>query len=221
MKFPSESARRRYVRLGLVLLVSLCFWAGSSDTVRAQSETQVVRVEEDWELVLGTPDADSDAPQVTCVISPVGNVKSVHAAFSVNHQSLPEFVAGGLQLQVWDDELQLGSRKFPNGSVMQQPGETVRWTQCMELVEGTLVFEIRTGTSATWSNFGGQGYLKTAVSSTLANLNGYNPAVSVANSGVGYAGNRVESLVLRSIRLTTSTGEVLESNAEYIVYPRQ
>ena len=40
---------------------------------------EVVRVEEDWELVVGTPDANSDAPQVTCVISPTGDVDDVHA----------------------------------------------------------------------------------------------------------------------------------------------
>jgi len=205
----------------LAVLALLVIGAGLPGVALAQSDAQVVRVEEDWELVVATPDPNSDAPQVTCVISPVENVDSVHAAFELNHQSMPDFVAGGLQLQIWNNEEHLGSRKFPNGSLLQTAGETVRWTQSLELSEGLLTFEITDGTSAAWGNFGGQGYLKASISSQLENLNGYSPTVSIANSGVGYAANRVASLVLRKVRLVTSTGEVLEAEPQVSVYPRQ
>jgi hypothetical protein len=114
----------------------------------------------------------------------------------------------------------LGSRKFPDGSVLQTPGETVRWTQSLELNEGLLTFEITGGTSAAWGNFGGQGYLKASIASQLENLNGYSPSVSIANSGVGYAANRVTSLVLRRVRLVTSSGDVLEAEPQASVYPK-
>lgn len=204
-----------------LLLVSACFWTVSGDTARAQTSPEVVRVEEDWELVVAVPDPNSDAPQVSCLISPVGNTESVHAAFEMNYQSMPEFVAGGLQLQIWNNEEPLASRKFPNGAVMQTEGETVRWTQSMSLEGGLLTFEITGGSSSTWGAFGGQGYLKATVATSLENLNGYSPSVSTAGSGVGYAANRVESLKLRRVRLVTSTGEVLETEPLYSVYPKQ
>ena len=194
---------------------------GWCDTAIAQDSTEIVRVEEEWELVVSVPDPNSVGPQVTCVISPVGHTESLHAAFEINYQSLPEFVPGGLQLQLWSCEHPLASRKFPIGSVMQQPGETVRWKQCLKLADGVLTFEILGGTSATWGSFGGQGYLKASVPTALGNLNGYNPAVSVNNSGVSYAANRVQSLVLRKVRLVTSAGEVLEAEPQYSVYPKQ
>ena len=172
-------------------------------------------------MVVGTPDSGSVAPQVVSVISPVGNVGSVYATFEVNHQSLPEFIPGGLQLQTWHDELPEASRKYPNGTVMGTSGETVCWTQCMQLGDGSLTFEIIDGDSTTWGTFGGQGYLKATEDSTLTSLNGYNPEVSVNNSGINYAANRVQSLVLRRVRLVTSTGEVLEDDTVRTVYQQQ
>ena len=201
-------------------LICLCVLVliGSGQIAVAQAIPDVVRVEEDWELVIGTPDSGSNAPQITCVLSPVGNVDSLYAALTVNHQSLPDYLPGGLQLQVWDDELPQLSRKFPNCAVMALAGETVYWTQSMELGSGVLTFETIGGSSATWGNFGGQGYLKTSVNTTIPNLNGYNPTVSVENSGISYAANRVQSLVLRRVRLFTSTGEMQEVNVDRAVH---
>lgn len=214
-------ARSGCPRWSLVVFLSLLFSAVWSNLAEAESWAEVVRVEEDWELVIGIPDSNSDAPQITSVFSPTGNVESLHAAFEVNHQSLPDFAPGGLQLQLWNGEFPQASRKFPSGAVMSHVGESVHWTQCMELADGVLTFEIRGGNSATWGPFGGQGYLKAAVNTTLDNLNAYNPAVSVENSGVGYAANRVQSLILRKVRLVTSTGEVLEDDTVRTVHPAQ
>jgi hypothetical protein len=199
-------ARVKCFRFFLVLL----FVAIGAGTALAQDLPTIVRVEEDWELVVGTPDIDSDAPQVTCVISPTGSVGSLYAAFDLNHQTLPSFVAGGLQLQTWDGETALGHRKFPVDAVITEPGETIRWTQSIEVVEGGVIFEITNGSSTAWGEFG--------AATTLGRLNAYDPAVSVANSGVGYGGNRVESLVLRRVRLVTSEGEILEDTTPRVVH---
>jgi len=172
-------------------------WAGVAS---AQSAPAIVRVEEDWELIVGAADPATDAPQVTCVISPTGSVDSVHATFVVNEQSLPTYAAGGLQLQVWEGEVPLSDRRFPNGNVLSTAGEVIRWTQSLELNSGNLTFEITDGSSTTWGSFGGQGYLKSSLTTSLADLNGYDPSVSVAHSGVSYAANRVTWLALKSVR---------------------
>jgi hypothetical protein len=169
----------------------------------------VVRVEEDWELVIDEPSPNSDAPQVTSVISPLGNIESLHATFVVNNHDLPIFTAGGLQLQVWDGETSVESRHSPNQAVLTTPGETICWTQAMELSEDhkQLTFEVVGGTSTTWGAFGDVGTLKTIVPTSLANLDGYSPDVSVENSGVSYAANRVQSLKLKEVRKKLSTDE--------------
>ena len=207
-RFPAIALRA--AQAAVVLAILLIFGAGMA---QAQLPT-IVRVEEDWELVVGAPDSVADAPQVSCTIAPVGNVNSVYATFVLNHQSLPGYTAGGLQLQIWDGDLPVADRKFPNPSVMSIPGEVVTWTQTMRIAEGLLHFEVTSGSSTTWGPFGGQGYLNAAVSTTLSDLTGYQPAVSVANSGVTFAANRVSSLVLKRVRLVTAAGEILEDATE-------
>ncbi|MBW3600317.1 MAG: hypothetical protein KY475_23995 [Planctomycetes bacterium] len=185
----------------------------------AAAETlYVVRVEEDWELVLGNPDPTVDAPQVTCTISPGADAEGMYAAIELNHRSQPSFAAGGIQLQVWNGESLLNATSFNTNAELATADETVRWTQTMTVSGGNLVFEVVNGASSTWGAFGGQGYLKTIVASPLANLNAYHPDVSVQSSGVGYAGNRVQSLVLREVRWVLSDGAVLTESTDRVVH---
>ncbi len=202
--------------LGLSLL-----FLGSGKCLAVDEPAQVVRVEEDWEMVLGTPEPENDAPQVACVISSTGDVNSLHAAFNLNHRSLPEYVAGGLQLQIWDGETPRLAKIFPNDNIMSQTGETVTWTQAMELKDGKLTFDIVNGESSTWGQFGGQGYLKDNIDTSLTNLNQYSPDVSVRNSGISFASNRVQSLTLKRVRLVLATGEILEDNNPRTVYAQE
>jgi hypothetical protein len=200
----------------LCSLLFISFFAAGSQCLA--QDLQVVRVEEDWKMVLGEPEPQSVGPQVTCLISPVGNVDSLHAAFTLNHRGLPDFIPGGLQLQVWNDETPLLVKNFPDTSILSQTGETITWTQSMELEDGTLTFGILNGRSATWGNYGDDDNLKASVGTTLENLNQYDPSVSIKNSGIGFASNRVRSLVLVQVRLICSTGNILIDNTQRIVH---
>jgi hypothetical protein len=182
---------------------------------------QIVRVEEDWEMVVSEPDPDTDGPQVTCIISPFGGIGGIHANFELNLRSLPHFVPGGLQLQLWYGEYPLYHGESQHTAVMSTPGETVRWTQAMNLSGGLLVFEVLNGDSVTWESFGGLGHLRLVVPTGMEDLSGYSPGVSVASSGIGYAGNRVQSMVLRRVRLITADGEVLQDDTPRYVHAEQ
>jgi len=111
---------------------------------------QIVRVEEDWELVVQLPEVNTDAPQVTCVISPGGDLFGVYASFELNHHTQPDYAAGGLQLQLWSSGLPVASSAFSNQALLAQPSETIRWTQRMRLADDQLTFDIVGGSSATW-----------------------------------------------------------------------
>jgi len=170
----------------------------------------VVCVETDWKLVVENADPARNAPQVSCVMSPTGGLELPYMVFTLNHRGLPEFSPGGMQLQAWEGDVLLAVKEAPNTAMMQQPSETVEWTTRMILQNGVLTFEVVGGSSSTWGSFGGQGYLKASVSTSLTNLNGFDPAVSAGNSGVGYSANRVQSFAVKGTRAWTSTGEVLE-----------
>jgi hypothetical protein len=88
-------------------------WAAVSFTAAvAQEQATVIRVEEDWQLVVREPDAESTAPQVTCVISPCGDLDGLYASIELNHQTQPDFASGGVHLPPGKNDLELRYTAF-------------------------------------------------------------------------------------------------------------
>jgi hypothetical protein len=172
-----------------------------------------VAIEEHWELSVGEPDAASSAPQVCMVTSPTGHLDGHFFLFTLNHHSVPGWVPGGHQVQLWNGEELVDAKVGPTEATLSQTDDVIRWVQRTDLQDGQLVFEIRNGTSQSWGTFGGQGHLKLAVDTDQENLNGYRPAISIEQSGVSFAGNRVRSLTLQKLRWFDSNGNVYELNA--------
>jgi hypothetical protein len=204
------TARRWRSSFLLSLLAAATGWLflGVSDAP-ATNPVQVVRIEEDWRLVVATPEVSSNSPQVVCAMSPSGGDDGDYMAFELNHQSQPGYATGGLHLHAWEGEHLLGSAHTQTGVSMNHSQEQVEWTQSMTLANGLLTYEVSQGTSDTWGAFG-TGELRASAQTTLTNLNSYNVEATVAGSGVGFGANRVSSLSLKTVRLVLSTGEVLE-----------
>jgi hypothetical protein len=192
---------------GLAILI-----AGS---VSAQSP-RVIRVEEHWELSLGQPDSDLSAPQITMVLSPDDDLEGVHFQFALNHETVPQYEPGGMQVQLWDGEELLDESAAHEDGTLRYADEVVRWVQRVSLENDTLTFEVRDGESETWGSFGGND-LSLSVPTTLTGLNGYRPGVSITESQVGYAENRVVSLTLTKLVWVTEDGGVHELNAPIAV----
>jgi hypothetical protein len=187
--------------LGLLLLPA---------ALKAQT-SNVKKVEEDWELVLNEPSADLAAPQVTCSISPLGNFDGVYAALELNHGTLPDYTAGGLQLQAWNGESWLTVRDYDN-TTLQNTGEVVTWTSRMVLNDGLLTFRVANGNSTSWGAFGSGGNIKLSLITSLSNLNAYSPDLSVSHSGIGFGSQRVQSLKLKKVRYYDGSGNLLSED---------
>jgi hypothetical protein len=118
----AASVRRLFCAAVLVLL--------GCETAMAQ---YVVRVEEDWELVVASTDSNSTAPQVSTAFSPYGDVEGHYATFEINHQSAPAFGPGGLHLQIWDGDDVETTVCNEDDTVMSGGEEVIRWTQRIRL----------------------------------------------------------------------------------------
>jgi hypothetical protein len=174
----------------------------------------VVKVEEDWELDVGTPNTNDSAPQLTFLISPTGDTNSYYAVFTVNQRLTLDDV-GGLQLQIWNGESLLSSTTFAGTSSLSTSGEKIQWTTRMSLSSnGTLTVEAASshGGSSEWGNFD----LTTSASTNLSNLNGYDitGTVSGNNSGIDFGNTRVSQIVLQAIRTFTGTGNNTKSTSQ-------
>lgn len=176
------------------------------------ADGNVVQVEEFWELRVSQPDPDRSAPQTTMVMSPVDGLSGSHFLFTLNHVTAPGFEAGGLQVQQWDGADQVQECVASEIGALSHNEEVVTWTQRLTLTDGTLKFEVVDGESETWGSFG-DGELALTTPTTLNRLNNYRPAVSLSESQVSYAENRVISLVLTKLRWIKDNGQVHEQNA--------
>jgi hypothetical protein len=126
--------------------------------------------------------------------------------------SAPGFESGGLQAQYWDGDYLVQDAIGSEVGTLGQTDEVITWVQRLKIVDGTLTFEVVNGQSDMWGQFGGED-LSFSVPTSLNKLNGYKPAVSIGESQVSYAENRVTSLVLKKLRWVKENGQVFEQNA--------
>jgi hypothetical protein len=195
--------------------VSTCVATLIAATVHADSP-RVVQLEEHWELRLGEPDSDLSAPQTTMVVSPDGDLDDVHFLFALNHSTVPAYAPGGLQVQAWEGDQLLDHQSADEVGALSHGEEVVRWVQRLTLDGTTLSFQVLDGASETWGSFGGDD-LSLSVETALTSLNSYRPGVSITESQVSYAENRVQSLTLTKLVWITDDGEVHEMNAPIAV----
>lgn len=197
--------------------VAVCLALGVLGACLPVSAQEVVRVEEDWELVLGEPDPVIVGPQVTTTMSPTGNLDGLYFTFEINHRSAPWWTPGGLTIHQWSGEARVQSFDRSDRSVMQTSGEIVSWTQILSADGSNLTFQVKDGCSTTWGPFGYSNMFKLRTNWS-GNLNGYTPDLSVAQSGAAFAGNRVQLLRIKEIRVTYSNGQTLTDTTERIAH---
>ncbi len=174
---------------------------------------KVVQIDEQWQLVVGEPDTGLSAPQATMVMSPTGNLDSAYFLFTLNCRNFPDYQPGGVQVQRWDGNSVVDSGTGSVSEPLSQVGDTVSWTQRVTLQDGTITFAVVDGSSDSWGHFGNEDSLKLASQSSLHSLNFYRPAISLTESQIGYADNRVKSLTLKKLVWLTDDGQTHQLNA--------
>lgn len=183
------------------------------------ADVEVQRIEEDWEVIIGTPSAAEHAPQIINAMSTTNRLEDVHALFELNHKTQPNYVAGYLQLQCWSGDTLLGYGTSGKTGSLNTAGEVIKYTIGMHLSGGKVNFEIKNGSSTTWPGFGGQGYLKLAIPTTQTYFPLYSPDVSTANSRVSFASHRVQRFALKQVRYYSANGTLLMTdNTERVVH---
>ena len=196
-----RDGKRRFTRGGSLAVRLLCIgMTVLSTSSLGGTEPVITRIEEDWVLVVRTPNVAKTAPQLLNVISPVANVSSVHAILEINHSTQPEFTAGGLQLQGWNGDTLTGFHHGSPAGALRFDNEIIRYTLRMEIGDDKLTVEVVNGRSDSWGAFGGKGILKTHMKCDVNDLSRYSPQFSADRSRVGYGGRRVDRFYLDRTR---------------------
>jgi len=202
--FGNQSLRASCVPVVLTtagfLAVTPVAWSQSEDP------PPVVRIEEDWMLVLNEPDEDVDSPQFHTVMSPSNTTDSNYAQVLWNYREVSGFVSGGVQLNSYDDDFRLRYRSVETRQ-LSNTAETITWTQGLSTDGVMLSFDISNGQSTTWGTFGRD--MRIDESANLPSLNEYTPETSVENSCITYGSNRVELLMITGVRYYAADGLLL------------
>jgi hypothetical protein len=163
----------------------------------------IVRVEQDWVLVVSSPDANRCSPQLFFQIYPESG-GDYSCQFLVNYSDQPKFAAGGVQIQVWQNSTVLdGKDNNPNQAVLTANNETVTFTLVMELKGNQLTFSAMNVSSTSW---GDVSRLTVNTPYNKSSLNSYSSDDTIANSGILLGANRVTSLTLREVRKIDDVG---------------
>lgn len=200
-------------RLIAVVAGALLLW-----TLPVAAQDLITTVEEEWELLVGTPKPAASSPQLACALSPGADLKSTYAVFTINQRNAEASEGGGLQLQLWQGGTLRAFCTEPNTASLATAGERITWTQRMSVANGVLTVAVLSGSSQTWGRFGTRGELALATSTSLTSLNSYDPNVSTANTGIDFGAGCVDKLTLKKIRLYTGNQKSVEQAVERVVY---
>lgn len=215
---PPIQYRRIKIAAAMAALAAFAWvLAGWSAPAAALQAPTIMKVEETWELVVASADPTSGGPQLCTVMSPYAHVGAYYGIFSINYRELPDIAEGGLQTAMWN-----GSTNLDYGIPLTQPlhtaGDTITWIQYLDLnSNGDLRFHVHNGSSLTWGSFGGGGFCADLYSTTVTNLNGYTPDISVAYARRwGLERDRVTSLSITHIRKWDQAGALVFDDSTII-----
>src|SRR5947209_2443231 len=99
----------RFLTIGVLAVLGL---AALSSKAQAQASPLPDQIQEDWQLVIGTPDPTGAGPQLSTALSPVTDGSTPFFVFNLNYRETPTFAPGGLEVQVWSgDQMVSGATK--------------------------------------------------------------------------------------------------------------
>jgi len=208
------SMNSTHLMVSLVGLLNLTLYHHDTfneyETIQGLPASNVVAIEEDWELVVSEASVALSAPQIATQMDSLSVDDPATFHFLINHGTLPEESLGGMQVQAWRDEMPQKDRMAFEKDAFSHDNEKVTWTQRIAIVDGQMYYSIRNFSSLTFGNFVTNSALEIKIVTTASNLNEYSYSNSVQRSQISFASNRVESMKLRKVRIHHQDGSVQE-----------
>ena len=191
-----------------VLGISLfsCLSTSLSPLAAEDPPITIARIEEDWEMKLLEPDPASSSPQVTFFTRPSEHDPNRYFQTQMNYATDEEFSGGGFHVASVIDDSYFDEARSSTRRGLTSSNDTIVWTTVMAKQNDEIVFAIKNGHCSDWGDFGGVDFLVSMPAASTENLNNYRPEQSLETVDIGFGGNRVESIMLKTIRVYYSHG---------------
>lgn len=188
----------------ILSLLAVCI----STAWSAPPPSNAMVIEEEWKLVLDTPNTTGDSPQF-CTSFDLGN--GSYFVTTWNYRTYPEFAAGGIQLQYWENGEMVDATTVDLAE-LNVKGDTITWKHVYRVQGTDIDMRIVGVNSQTWGN----NINTTSVSHTeagIANFNFYDPQKSCSESGISLGANRVNWFGITNIAVYDERGRRMVRDA--------
>lgn len=188
-------------------LAALLLFVGATG-VQASRAADIYRIEEDWEMVVNEPDSSIHSPQLTFFLAPNPANPDRYFQLQLNHAVEHEFSGGGFHVVAAEGSQHLDSVRSSTYQPLVSHDQTVRWTSVMTAHGDSVYYHVKNGYAADWGSFGGYWTAVRMAAEGTQHFNDYDLSRSLEMIDIGFGGNRVDSLVLRNVRLYRTDGTV-------------
>jgi hypothetical protein len=135
----------------------------------------------------------------------------------MNYAADEDFSAGGFQVAAVSNGEIVDEERSRHRITLATSNDQIRWTNAMAVWEEKLVFAVKDGSGTQWGTFGGPEYLVRVSPCPVQDLNGYKPSRSLESVDIGFGGNRVQEVRLRTVRYYYTDGTVRTEEINSIV----
>jgi hypothetical protein len=182
-----------------------------AQNLNKQFKGPAIRVEEDWEIQIGRPDAAIAVPSIDLLMLPDPvSMPDFGGMVLLNYHMTPEYSGGGAEVQLWTGDKTLVHAKSDPGKKLELSNERVKLTTYLEVASnGDLTFGVMKGATRQFGDTLFRTGLSVTTPTKLKHLDNYSPQQSVDVSGIVHGHNRVTSMQIIEVRRIDSKGGVL------------
>lgn len=216
MKYLAHYLNGRSADVAVLLLAcSVTFGVLARPSQAAPPTKEIFVVEMTFTLQLNETDPMKSSPQFFTTV-PLGGGKQFCICW--NYYDQPTYLPGGVQVQVWDNGTLLSVEEIA-GSELYINNDIIRWTQRIWLSGGDCHMSLTGLSSATWGNSLAANTV-TCPGTGLGNLNNFNIADVVAESGVQHGHQRVVKFSVTEVQSLASEDDKkpIVDTTERIIY---
>lgn len=171
------------------------------------NERKLIRVEEDWMVLIEETDRNATSPQINNVISFSSSQTSLYGMVELNHGTSPSFRSGGIQVQARNDEDVIAQSSWREGYTLNEDFDRLEYTVTLfHHCERTYV-GIKNVRSKTFGDSGGN-EIRAQIASWEKPLTDYRPDHSASASSVNVGAQRVATMCMPRVRYYYSNGDI-------------